>query len=129
MNPSVTPAAVELLTRPRISGDDNSVIGNHFSAIVDSDRVRPAGAAPVVIRLKAGEGNYVATNHIVAKDVRGESSGSAYESQVDALLSTTGAERLPVTTVLVDPESKRNTVLDSGTENQVALDIAANAFR
>ncbi|GAB3995122.1 hypothetical protein GCM10029992_11500 [Glycomyces albus] len=39
-----------------LSGSDNSVIGNHFSATVDADRVRPAGAAPVIIRLQAGGG-------------------------------------------------------------------------
>ena len=112
-----------------VSGSDNSIIGNHFSAIVDADRVRPAGAVPVIIRLKAGGGNYVATNHVVSMDVRGESSSSAYAAQVDALLSTDAAERLAVTTVMVDPESKRNTILDSGTEGQVDMDVAANAFR
>jgi hypothetical protein len=112
-----------------VSGDSNSVIGNHFSAIVDADKIRPAEATPVIIRLKAGEANYVATNHVVALDVRGKSSGSAYAAQVDALLSTDAAERLAVTTVMVDPESKRNTILDSGTEGQVSLDATANAFR
>ncbi|NUQ87704.1 MAG: right-handed parallel beta-helix repeat-containing protein, partial [Glycomyces artemisiae] len=112
-----------------VSGSDNSVIGNHFSAIVDADRVRPAGSAPVVIRLKTGERNYVAANHVVAMDVRGESSGSAYAAQVDALLSTGAAERLAVTAVKVDPESTRNTILDSGTVAQVVIDAAANAFR
>lgn len=112
-----------------VSGSGNSVIGNHFSAIVDVDRVRPAGAAPVIIHLKAGEANYVATNHVVSMDVRGKSSGSAYAAQVDALLSTDTAKHLAVTTVLVDPQSKRNTVLDSGTEPQVSMDFEANAFR
>jgi hypothetical protein len=62
-------------------------------------------------------------------DVRGTSSSSAYAAQVDALLSTDAAERLAVTTVMVDSESKRNTILDSGTEDQVDMDAAANAFR
>jgi inulin fructotransferase (DFA-I-forming) len=112
-----------------VNGSDNSVIGNHFSAIIDADRIRPTGAAPVIIRLKAGGRNYVATNHAVSMNVQGKPSSSAFEAQVDALLSTDAAKHLPVTTVMVDPESKQNTVLDSGTEDQVHIDLATNAFR
>ena len=36
---------------------------------------------------------------------------------------------LEVITVLIDPTSKLNTVLDSGTEKQVKLDSNQNAFR
>lgn len=113
----------------RVSGDGNSVIGNHFSEVVDSASIRPAGAMPVIIRLASGAGNYVATNHVVASDVRSTSSGSAFEAQVDALLSTGASEALAVTTVMVDPQSVRNTILDSGTDAQVVVDVTANAFR
>lgn len=113
----------------RVNGSDNSVIGNHFSEIVDSARIRPAGATPVIVRLVAGSGNYVATNHVVAKDVRSTSGESAYSAQVEALLSTGASDELAVTTVMVDPESTRNTILDSGTEAQLVVDAAANAVR
>ncbi|WP_199423239.1 NosD domain-containing protein [Actinotalea solisilvae] len=113
----------------RVTGDDNSVIGNHFSEVVDSRRLNPAGQAPVIVRLVSGSGNYVATNHVVALDVRAGTSGSAYSAQVDALLSTSASGRLAVTTVLVDATSVGNTVLDSGDEAQVAMDTGVNAFR
>ena len=37
-----------------VSGSNNSVIGNHFSEIIDSQSIRPTGATPVIIRLMAG---------------------------------------------------------------------------
>lgn len=113
----------------RISGDDNSVIGNHFSEIVDPQRVRPAGAAPVIVRVASGSGNYIATNHVVAKSVDATANESCFEAQVDALLATESSEGLAVTTVVVDPGARANTVLDSGTVAQVVLDDAVNAFR
>lgn len=113
----------------RIEGSGNSVIGNHFSEIVDAHGIAPSGATPVVVRLVSGSGNYVASNHVVASDVRAGRGDSAYAAQVDALLTTTSSGALPVTTVLVDPASSGNTVLDSGDDTQVRLDRAANAFR
>lgn len=112
-----------------ISGDNNSVIGNHFSEIIDAGRVLPVGGIPTVIRLAAGSGNYVATNHVVALDTRAESNDSAFEAQVGALLTTEGAHELAVTTVMVDTSATHSTVLDSGTESQVVIDRAVNAFR
>ncbi len=56
-------------------------------------------------------------------------SGSAFEAQVDALLATDASEVLAVTTVLVDPASNGNTILDSGSDAQVVVDRATNAFR
>jgi len=113
----------------RISGSNNSVVGNHFSEIVDSQNIRPAGAAPVIIRLKAGAGNFVSNNHVVAMDVRATSSDSCFESQVDALLTTEVADGLAVTAVMVDSESARNTILDSGSDAQVIADRGLNAVR
>ncbi|WP_426763904.1 NosD domain-containing protein [Pseudarthrobacter sp. 1G09] len=111
-----------------ISGNNNSVIGNHFSEVIDSHEIRPAGATPVIIRLRQGAGNFVSTNHVVAMDVDSASSDSCFEAQVDALLAT-GASDLAVTAVLVDPGSTRNTILDSGSDIQVVADRAANAIR
>lgn len=112
-----------------INGSDNSVVSNHFSLIIDSGKIQPAGATPVAIRLKEGTGNFVSTNHVVAKDVRATSSESCFEAQVDALLATRTSDGLEVATVMVDQGSVRNTILDSGTDGQVIADRAANALR
>jgi inulin fructotransferase (DFA-I-forming) len=112
-----------------VSGSNNSVIGNHFSQIIDSQRIRPAGATPVTIRLAAGTGNLVTANHVVALDVNATSSDSCYSAQVDALLTTKASAPLSVATVLVDSESSGNTILDSGSDAQVVGDRAANAVR
>ncbi|MCA0295065.1 MAG: right-handed parallel beta-helix repeat-containing protein [Actinobacteria bacterium] len=112
-----------------ISGRNNSVIGNHFSEVLDRADVRPAGARPVIVRVADGGGNYLANNHVVALDVRSASGDSAYAAQVDALLATTAPGCLPVTTVLVAPGSVQNTILDSGADAEVDADRAANAVR
>ncbi|MDI2021729.1 NosD domain-containing protein [Paenarthrobacter nicotinovorans] len=112
-----------------VSGNNNSVIGNHFSQIIDSESVRPEGATPVIIRLREGAGNFVSNNHVVALNVHANASNDCFEAQVDALLTTDAAEDLAVTAVLVDPESARNTILDSGREAQITADRASNAIR
>jgi len=112
-----------------VSGSSNSIIGNHVSEVIDSEVIRPAGATPVIIRLVSGTGNYLSSNHVVAIDSRAVSGDSAFAAQVDALLATEASSVLSVTTVLVDPESTRNTILDSGREEQVTLDRERNAFR
>ncbi|PRB40587.1 fructotransferase [Arthrobacter sp. MYb23] len=112
-----------------VSGSNNSVIGNHFSQIIDSGSIRPEGATPVIIRLREGTGNFVSNNHVVAMNVHATTSDDCFEGQVDALLTTNAADALAVTAVLVDPESSRNTILDSGSEPQVLADRTTNAFR
>lgn len=112
-----------------VSGSNNSVIGNHFSQIIDSVSIRPEGATPVIIRLREGAGNFVSNNHVVAMNVHATASDDCFEAQVDALLTTDAANALAVTAVLVDPESTRNTILDSGSEPQVLADRATNAIR
>ena len=112
-----------------ISGSNNSVVGNHFSHIIDSSSIRPTGATPVVIRLKTGSGNFVSNNNVVAKDVHATSSDSCFSAQVDALLTTEASAGLAVTAVIVDYESDRNTILDSGSDAQVIADRGANAIR
>ncbi|WP_156759967.1 NosD domain-containing protein [Microbacterium karelineae] len=113
----------------RVTGSGNSVIGNHFSEIVDAQRIRPAGEPPVIVRLVEGSGNHIAANHVVARDVSSSASESCFEAQVGALLADRDARSLPVAAVVVDAAAVRNTVLDSGTEDQVILDRAVNAFR
>ncbi|UEL28153.1 right-handed parallel beta-helix repeat-containing protein [Pseudarthrobacter sp. L1SW] len=112
-----------------VSGSNNSVIGNHFSEVIDSQGIRPAGATPVIIRLRAGAGNFVSNNHVVAMDVHAKSSDSCFSAQVDALLTTEASDGLAVTAVMVDAGSVRNTILDSGSDAQVAADRAVNAVR
>ncbi len=112
-----------------VSGSNNSIIGNHFSEVIDSQSIRPLGARPTIIRLMSGVGNYVSTNHTVAIDVHAKSSGSAFSAQVDALLTTTASDSLAVTAVKVESESTQNTILDSGSDAQVVVDRAANAVR
>ncbi|GAA3273817.1 right-handed parallel beta-helix repeat-containing protein [Paenarthrobacter aurescens] len=113
----------------RISGSNNSVIGNHFSEVVDAQSIWPSGATPVIIRLAEGTGNFVSNNHVVAMDVRSASSDSCFAAQVDALLTTGASDGLAVTAVLVDSTSARNTILDSGNDAQVIADRGANAVR
>ncbi len=113
----------------RLSGSSNSVIGNHFSEVIDADSVRPPGAVPVIIAVVEGSGNYVASNHTVASNARETSGDSAFAAQVDALLSTAAMTALEVTTVLVSPESVHNTILDSGTDPQLSVSRADNAVR
>jgi len=113
----------------RVEGDGNSLIANHFSAVVAAEDVRPTGAKPVIIRIVSGTGNYVASTHVVARDRRGQARDDCFAAQVDALLSARTADDLPVIAVLVDSASVRNTVLDAGTVAQLAVDTAANAVR
>lgn len=112
-----------------INGNNNSVIGNHFSEVIDSESIRPEGATPAIIRLTEGTGNLVSNNHVVALDVHASSSDSCFSAQVDALLATGASEGLAVAAVVVDPASTRNTILDSGTDAQVIADRTANALR
>ncbi|WAD31855.1 NosD domain-containing protein [Citrobacter braakii] len=117
-----------------ISGDNNSIIANHISETIDKQYIMPTGATPVIIRVVSGKGNTVSNNHIVATT---ETSGvqavananECFSTQVSALLSTQGLETLTVTTVQIEAASQQNIVLDSGTDGQVMIDKALNAFR
>lgn len=112
-----------------VDGSDNSIIGNHFSEVVDANDVVPAGVKPVIVRIAEGTGNFVSNNHTVAKNISAAANDSCYEAQVGALLETGADRRLAVTTVQIDAASTGNTVLDSGTDAQVAVDRSANAVR
>ena len=112
-----------------ISGNNNSVIGNHFSAIIDTNYITPSGATPVIIRIVSGNENYISNNHIVATEAHMNSSDSCFSAQVGALLTTEASRPLTVTTVLVESSSLRNTILDSGSDLQVSMDKTVNAFR
>ncbi len=117
-----------------ISGSNNSVISNHISESIDTRLIRPPAAKPVIIHLVSGQGNYVANNHIVATTETSATSddtpnSECFSTQVEAIISTAGLTSLAVTAVKVAPESTQNTVLDSGSDAQVAIDRALNAFR
>ncbi|KRF42883.1 NosD domain-containing protein [Paenibacillus sp. Soil787] len=112
-----------------ISGNNNSVIANHFSEGINTQNIKPIGATPVIIRIVSGNGNYISNNHVVATEVHAKISDSCFSAQVDALLTTEASEPLTVSTVLVEKESLQNTILDSGSDAQVVMDKTVNAFR
>ncbi|PGV53575.1 NosD domain-containing protein [Bacillus sp. AFS037270] len=112
-----------------ISGNNNSVIANHFSEVINTQNIKPEGATPVIIRIVSGNENYISNNHVVATEVHAKISDSCFSAQVDALLTTEASEPLTVTTVLVEKESLQNTILDSGSDAQVVMDKTVNAFR
>lgn len=112
-----------------ISGNNNSVIANHFSEVINTQNIKPVGATPVIIRIGSGNGNYISNNHVVATEVHAKISDSCFSAQVEALLTTEASEPLTVTTVLVEKESLQNTILDSGSDAQVVMDKTVNAFR
>jgi hypothetical protein len=112
-----------------ISGNNNSVIANHFSEVINTQNIKPVGATPVIIRIVSGNGNYISNNHVVATEVHAKISDSCFSAQVDALLTTEASEPLTVTTVLVEKESLQKTILDSGSDAQVVMDKTVNAFR
>lgn len=116
-----------------ISGNYNSVIANHISETISADSIKPSGVRPVIIHIVSGQGNYIASNHIVAtvqkEDVHTKASDSCYSAQVNALTDTGSGRLLDVTAVMIEKESVKNTVLDSGTNDQVILNEQVNAFR
>ncbi|MFB5198449.1 NosD domain-containing protein [Neobacillus sp. KR4-4] len=112
-----------------ISGNNNSVIANHFSEVINTQNIKPVGATPVIIRIVSGNGNYISNNHVVATEVHAKISDSCFSAQVEALLTTEASEPLTVTTVLIEKESLQNTILDSGSDAQVVMDKTVNAFR
>ncbi|PFN98537.1 fructotransferase [Bacillus sp. AFS076308] len=112
-----------------ISGNNNSVIANHFSEVINTQNIKPIGATPVIIRIVSGKGNYISNNHVVATEVHAKISDSCFSAQVDALLTTEASEPLTVTTVLAEKESLQNTILDSGSDAQVVMNKTVNAFR
>lgn len=114
-----------------VSGNNNSVTANHFSEIMDTENITPAGVRPVIIHLVSGHGNYIASNHIVAmtEAAQPDDPESCFSTQVEAMLSTERAVPIAVVAVLAEQEAAGNTVLDSGTEDQVILDRKMNAFR
>lgn len=112
-----------------ISGNNNSVIANHFSEVINTKNIKPKGATPVIIHIVLGNGNYISNNHVVATEVHSKISDSCFSAQVDALLTTEASKPLSVTTVLIEKESIQNTILDSGSDEQVVMDKAINAFR
>jgi len=116
-----------------LNGDNNSVMSNHISASIDPGFLKPADEKPVIIRLVSGRGNYIANNHIVATTASSQANdtpnSACFSTQVEAILSTKNLTALDVIAIKVEPGSVRNTILDSGSDAQVLIDRAVNAFR
>ena len=118
-----------------INGSNNSVIANHISETIDVQYLKPQGIKPVIIRLVSGKGNYIANNHIVATtetsaaQARPSEEDACFAAQVSALLTTARLKELDAVAVQVEKESAQNTILDSGSDAQVVIDRARNAFR
>lgn len=116
-----------------ISGSNNSIISNHISETIAPMYLKPAGIRPVLIRVAAGKGNYIASNHMVVTsgvpEADEESAASCFSAQVEALLATERLQPLEMTAVLVEKESEQNVILDSGNDEQVVMDRTVNACR
>ncbi|WP_189637088.1 MULTISPECIES: NosD domain-containing protein [unclassified Rhizobium] len=116
-----------------IDGSNNSVIANHISETIDTQHIKPLAVKPVIINVVSGSGNYIANNHIVAttetSQINVAPNSACFSTQVGALLSTTNLKALEVTAVRVQEGSVKNTVLDSGSDEEVEMDRTMNAFR
>ncbi|MFP3153932.1 right-handed parallel beta-helix repeat-containing protein [Lachnospiraceae bacterium ZAX-1] len=119
----------DLYGNVHVSGNSNSIIGNHFSEIIDAQYIKPLGAIPVIVHVVLGNENYISNNHVVATEAHAKISDACFSAQVGALLTTEAKASLTVTTVRVERESFQNTVLDSGSDAQVVMDKIVNAFR
>lgn len=112
-----------------VDGNKNSIIGNHFSEVLASSKVRPSNAKPIIVRVAGGTENFISNNHMTASEVDLHQSDDCYEGQVESLLDSGKRRNLKVISVKVDSASTFNTVLDSGTEEQIELDVEVNVFR
>lgn len=116
-----------------IHGSYNSIMANHISEVMEEKYIKPDGARPVIIHVVSGKGNYISNNHIVASagaaDEPDAETDSCFARQVDALLTVGELEELPATTVLIEKESTQNTVLDTGSDEQVVMERNVNVFR
>lgn len=117
----------------RIEGTNNSIIANHISETIDTKYLKPEGCVPSIIHLVSGTGNYIASNHIVAttQNTQEKAAGedSCFDAQVGALLSVSELQELPVIAVLVEEESVKNVVLDTGRDSQIRMDRSKNVCR
>lgn len=124
-----------------IEGNANSVMSNHISNSIEKQYLRFAAGTetkPVIMRIAAGHGNYLAHNHIVATDPAVESSDSSKEvadasacfnTQVEAILSINRLKPFDAIIELqVDKDSKANTCLYTAHANKVKLNADENAF-
>jgi hypothetical protein len=96
-----------------INGSNNSVIANHISETIDVQYLKPLGIKPVIIRLVAGKGNYIANNHIVATtetsaaQAQPSEEDACFAAQVSALLTTARLKALDAVAVLVEKNPRK----------------------
>jgi len=114
----------------KIHGNHNSIIANHISETIAQRYLKPDGVVPVMIDIAGGCGNYVSSNHIVARCAGGAGAeDSCFGVQVSALLNADSAEELKIVAVRVADEAVSNVILDTGREDQCELDQKKNVFR
>ncbi len=117
-----------------INGSHNSIVANHISETIDQQYIQPSGSKPVIVRLVSGQGNYLASNHIVATTETADTQtaavdASCFTAQVEALLTTDRLTALDVSAVVIEKASRHNTILDSASDTEVVMDRTVNAFR
>lgn len=87
----------------QVSGNNNSIIGNHVSYNVGAAAIRPSGATPSMILIKAGDGNYLASNHFTAG--------------------------VTVKTIVLDASTTNTHIMDCGTAAQLQAYSTSYGFR
>ncbi|WP_455090527.1 right-handed parallel beta-helix repeat-containing protein [Parascardovia denticolens] len=114
----------------RVEGNDNTIVANHISIVLDPENISPAGSRPVGIRVSSGTGNKIMENHVVARTENSVNSDkeSAFKAQVGAVLSISATRSIPFISVQIDEDACGNTVLDSGAKKQLHIS-AQNAYR
>lgn len=87
----------------RISGDGNTVVSNHLTAIIPPERLQPPTATAVAFRVSAGDRNMIGTNHVISN--------------------------LDMRAVHLDAGTTNSHVFDTGTEEQFHSDSESFGYR
>jgi inulin fructotransferase (DFA-I-forming) len=112
-----------------IEGQANTFTSNHISMVQHASMSEESEVRQTAIRVRNGALNFISTNNIVASKVKFQPSENCFDSQVESLTAL-GAEYTSVfTAVVVEGTSTNNTILDSGDDTQVVVDLEKNAFR
>lgn len=127
-----------------IEGNNNSFIANHISNSIAPEFLKFAEGAPkqpVIVRLAAGSGNYVAHNHLVITNpdlalAENKADGKAerdasecFATQVESILRVSRLQPFEDAIELkVDEASSANTIVYTCHASHSVLDVTRNAF-